>query len=165
MKSIIGVYEDHDAALNAVKELKDGGYPVKQLSIIGKAEVSKVDEEMHVHHGKSGANVAGLSIGTTIGATIGILTGVGLFAIPGLGFLYGAGALVGAIAGFDFGILGGGIASLLTVVGVEEAETKKYQADLEEGKYLLVAQGDDTEVNKAVAILEAHGKHHHLGAH
>ena len=102
MKSTIGVYENHDKAVQAVVELKDAGFPVKQLSIIGKAETEVVDEKMHIMP-KDPIKVGGLGTGTAVGATLGILTGVGLFAIPGLGFLYGAGALVGAIAGFDFG--------------------------------------------------------------
>jgi uncharacterized membrane protein len=164
MNTTIGVYDFHDDAIEAVLELKQAGFPVKKLSIIGKAEEEVVDEEMHVMP-KNPLNLKGVSIGTTLGAAIGVLTGVGLFAIPGLGFLYGAGALVGAIAGFDFGLIGGGIASVLTTVGVNSEETHKYQENLAEGKYLVIAQGNEAEMKKAKEVMDAHGKHTYVAIH
>ena len=164
MNAAIGVYDSHDKAVAAVQELKESGYPVKQLSIIGKADVETVDNGMHVTP-KNPLNMTGLGVGLGVGTAVGILTGVGLFAIPGFGFLYGAGALVGAIAGFDFGLLGGGAASVLTTVGVEDTDTKKYQEHLAEGKYLLVANGNKEEVDKAISILESHGQHTYAGIH
>jgi len=164
MKATIGVYDTHDAAVDAVKKLKDAGYPLKHVSIIGKAETEVVDNEMHVTT-KNPINIAGVGAGTTLGLTLGILTGVGIFAIPGLGFLYGAGALVGAIAGFDFGLIGGGIASVLTSVGVEDAAAKEYHQALEDGKYLVIAQGSEQNVKHAQDVLTGHGTHTSLSIH
>lgn len=164
MKAAIGVYNSHEKAIDAVKQLKAGGYPVRKLSIIGKAEVEEVDNKMNVVS-KNPLNLAGVGIGTTLGAALGVLTGVGLFAIPGLGFLYGAGALVGAIAGFDFGLIGGGIASVLSTAGIKDEETEKYQEHLAAGSYLVVAQGDDDEVKKAIEILEQYGQHTYASVH
>jgi uncharacterized membrane protein len=164
MNAAIGVYDSHDMAIEAVRELKESGYPVKQLSIIGKADVEVVDKELHVQS-KNPINLAGVGIGTTLGATLGILTGVGLFAIPGLGFLYGAGALVGAIAGIDFGLIGGGVASVFATVGLKDEDTQKYQENLAEGKYLLVAQGSKDEVSNAIEVLNSHGQHTYAAIH
>jgi len=164
MRSTIGVYDSHDKAVEAVIELKDAGFPVKQLSIIGKAQTEVVDDQLHVMP-KDPIKVAGVGAGTALGATLGILTGVGLFAIPGLGFLYGAGALVGAIAGFDAGLIGGGIASVLTTVGVKDDNVKKYHDDLEAGKFIVVAHGSESEMNQAKDILHAHDTHDDLDQH
>ncbi|MBS1688276.1 MAG: hypothetical protein JSS96_06095 [Bacteroidetes bacterium] len=164
MKATIGVYDTHDKAITAVKELKDAGYPMKQLSIIGKAETEQIDEEMHILP-KTPINPIGLGTGTVLGTTLGILTGVGLFAIPGLGFLFGAGALVGAIAGFDFGLIGGGIASVLTSVGVHEEAAKAYSKDLDAGRYLVIAQGSEDEVKHAHNVLDTHGTHTTIETH
>ena len=164
MKSAIGVYDSHDKAVEAVIELKEAGFPVKQLSIIGKAQTEVVDDQLHVSP-KDPINVAGVGTGTALGATLGILTGVGLFAIPGLGFLYGAGALVGAIAGFDFGLIGGGIASVLTTVGVKDENVKKYHDDLDAGHFIVVASGSETEVAQAKDVLHSHDTHEDLDVH
>lgn len=148
MNAAIGIYEDHDMALDAVARLHEAGYPVDQLTIMGLTETEVVDNEMHVTR-KNPIKIAGLGTGVALGTTIGLLTGVGMFTIPGLGVLFGAGALVGAIAGFDFGLIGGGIASVLASVGVKDEVAEKYNSLLKAGKYLVVANGSEEEVQNA----------------
>ncbi len=155
MNSAIGIYEDHDSAVEAVAKLHEQGYPVAQLSIMGLTETEVVDKDMHITQ-KSPINPVGLGTGVAVGTTVGLLTGVGLFTIPGLGVLFGAGALVGAIAGFDFGLIGGGIASVLTSVGVSNEIAEKYNSLLKTGKYLVVANGTPEEVADAKRYLHAH---------
>jgi uncharacterized membrane protein len=104
MNATIGLYDTHDLAVEAVIKLKESGYPVSQLSIMGLMKTEVVDEKMHLTP-KNTLKIGGFEIGTLAGTTLGILTGVGIFAIPGVGFLYGAGALIGAIAGFDIGMI------------------------------------------------------------
>ena len=62
-----------------------------------------------------------VSLGIAVGSIIGILTGIGIFAIPGLGFLFGAGSIVGAIAGVDFGLMAGGLTTIFTSIGIDKA--------------------------------------------
>lgn len=155
MKAVISVYKTHEEAVEAIKELQNSGYDSKRLSIIGKTS----DKVPGINNSDTMA-IAGSEVGfgALAGSVLGVLTGVGVFAIPGLGFLYGAGALVGAIAGFDFGIIGGSIASALTVAGLSENDTKQYEDALKTGNFLLIAQGNETEVSHAKNILESHGK-------
>lgn len=164
MKTTIGIYENHDDAVEAVKKLQMQGYPIHNLSIIGKTEKEEIDDDMNITP-KNPINPVGLGAGTAVGATVGILTGIGIFAIPGLGFLYGAGALVGALAGFDFGLIGGGVASVLTSIGLNEAPARKYERYLQEGKYLIIAQGTEEETKHAKELLHVHGTHKELEMH
>ena len=164
MNATIGIYDNHDLAVDAVAELKDSGYPVSHLSIMGLAETEVIDDKMHIMP-KSPIKAAGLGAGTVLGTTLGILTGVGMFAIPGVGFLYGAGAVVGAIAGFDFGLIGGGIASALTTIGIKDDAAKKYHDALVAGKYIVIAHGSEEDVNRAKSLLHGHGTHDELHSH
>ena len=164
MNATIGVYDNHDLAVEAVEKLKDGGYPVTHLTIMGLAETEVIDDKMHVMP-KSPVKAGGLGAGTIIGTTLGILTGVGMFAIPGLGILYGAGALVGAIAGFDAGLIGGGIASALATIGIKDGNEKKYHDALVAGKYIVIAHGDKENVDKAKGIMDEHGTHEEIHSH
>jgi len=164
MNAIIGIYDNHDLAVEAVVKLKDSGYPVSQLTIMGMAESESVDKDLHIT-ARNPIKVAGLEAGTLIGATLGILTGVGIFAIPGLGFLYGAGALVGAIAGVDFGIIGGGIASALATAGVKDKNAQKYHEALAAGKFIVIAHGSAADAAKAKDLLEEHGAHEDIELH
>ncbi len=164
MNATIGIYDNHDLAVEAVIKLKEADFPVNQLSIMGLSQTEDVDKEMHITP-HNPIKTAGLGTGTVIGTTLGILTGVGMFAIPGVGFLYGAGALVGAIAGFDIGLIGGGIASALTTVGVTDENSKKYHDALVAGKFLVVAHGDQKLVNQAKDLLHEHGTHDDMEMH
>jgi hypothetical protein len=164
MNATIGIYDNHELAVNAVQQLKDASYPVSQLSILGLSATETVDEEMHISP-KNPIKPAGLGVGTVAGTAIGILTGIGIFAIPGLGFLYGAGAIVGAVAGFDFGLIGGGIATVLATVGVSNDNAKKYHEALEQGKFIVVADGSEEDVNRAKNILSEHGTHTDISIH
>src|ERR1043165_8302231 len=151
MNTVIGIYDDHELAVDAVRQLKGSGFPLGLVTIMGKAREEVIDEQMHIME-KSPINVVGVGTGTAIGAALGILTGVGIFAIPGLGFLYGAGALVGAIAGIDFGLISGGIISALTLPGMKTEAAKKYETELEEGKTLVIVHGDAEHVHRASDI-------------
>jgi hypothetical protein len=154
MNTTIGIYKNHELAVAAVQTLKDANFPLDLLTIMGKDETEAIDEEMHIIP-KNPVDKIGLATGTAIGTTLGILTGVGVFAIPGVGFLYGAGALVGAIAGFDFGLMGGGLASVLATIGVKDENAKKYEQALIQGKFLLIVHGSEQDVNVAKAVLRS----------
>ena len=87
----------------------------------------------------------------------GQLTGVGVFAIPGFGFLFGAGAVVGAFAGVDAGIIAGGLTAIFTRMGINEANAIKYENHLNEGKFLVFVDGDDKEIEQAKQVLHTQG--------
>ena len=164
MKTTIGVYDNHELALNAVIELKNSGFHMKHVSILGKAKKEVLDDEMNIIT-ESPIKLGGVAVGTVIGTTVGALTGLGLLAVPGLGILMGTGALVGAIAGFDFGLLGGGIASVLISLGIHKDAGKIYQQYLEDGKFLLMLNGSPEELEKANDVLTNHGTYIEVAAH
>jgi len=163
MKTTIGVYDTKEAAVAAAKELNKQGFSSKKLSVIGRVAKGDADfledEELMEKAGKR------VGITTLIGSTVGILSGVGVFAIPGLGFIFGAGALMGAIAGFDIGLIGGGLISALSLTNIKGDIAKKYEEHLQEGKFLLIVQGNEEDVKKAHNLLENHASHHALETH
>jgi uncharacterized membrane protein len=164
MNATIGIYNSHDLAVDAVIKLKNSGFPVSELSIIGLMETEVMDKDQHVIP-KYTLKLGELGIGTLAGTTLGILTGIGVFAIPGVGFLFGAGAVIGAIAGFDVGLIGGGLASAMASLGVKDDNTKKYHDALVAGKFLVTVHGKGSDVNKARDILHEHGTHDELAVH
>jgi uncharacterized membrane protein len=154
MKSIIGVYETHDKAISAIEELKKSGYPASRISIVGKADL--IDNHIHIKSNNT-VEIAETSVGIAAGLALGILTGVGIFAIPGFGFLYGAGALIGAFAGVDAGIIAGGAVAIFTSMGVDGTNAIVYEKHLNEGRFLVFAEGDDKELEQAQQILHTQG--------
>ena len=168
MKTTIGVYPTHQEAVEAVSALHAAGFAKKQVSILGKVQHQDgvPAGETEVSQEKM-ARVAGAEVGISAlaGSTLGLLTGIGVFAIPGLGFLFGAGALVGAIAGFDIGLIGGGIISALTLPNLEPDVAKQYDEDIRGGRFLVIVQGNQEEVDHARDLLSEHGKHSSLHMH
>jgi hypothetical protein len=164
MDATVGVYDNHDKAVEAILKLKDSGYPVSKLTLMGLMHEEKVDEESHVTE-TSPLKPAGLGMGAVIGTTLGVLTGIGVFAIPGVGFLFGAGALAGAIGGFDLGLIAGGLASVLTTLGMKDDIAKRYHNVLKSGKYLVVAHGEKEDISRAKTLLHELGKHESLETH
>lgn len=156
MKSKIAVYETHEEAIDAIKVLNDQDFPMSNVSLLGTAEI--VEDHIHVRSTdtfKKAPAVIGMGAGTVIG----LLSGIGVFTIPGFGFLYGAGALIGAIAGFDLGIVTGGLVSFLSLVGVKDDVVVKCEEHLKEGRFMVVVNGSIEEVEKAEHILHTEGTH------
>jgi len=159
MKKSIAIFSSHDEAIHAVEVLKESGINMGHISLVGKAEI--VDDKIHVKSNK--ALIAAPTVaGTVIGTSIGILSGIGLFAIPGFGVIFGAGAIVGALAGFDIGLIAGGTTTMLIELGIKEDHVT-YEEHIKDGKFLMFIDGPEAEVQKAELIIE--GKHLGLARH
>ncbi len=152
MNTAVGEYATHEQAIEAVQELNRAGYPVQQVSLIGKAVI--IDDLIHTKH-KPIENVPAI-IGAIVGPILGMLTGMKIFAIPGLGFLFGIGAMIGAMAGFSIGILSGGVISLIAVLIIRSRTVVKYHEHLEEKGYQIIVHGNENDVNKAKELLDRH---------
>ncbi len=153
---IVSLYDNHDAAIEAVNLLKNAGFNEKHISLLGKTDVG---DDVQAQDSKVAAK------GVGIGALVGVLAGIGLTMIPGIGILYGIGAVAGAVAGFDVGVIGGTIVSALAIKNMGKEVADRYATELESGKILLAFSGSETEVNKAKDVLESHGIHTEMNLH
>jgi hypothetical protein len=156
MKSIVAIYDSHWNALDAVKILKNIGYPVSQLSMIGQVTVSKNNMLRKANRPRRNA---GIFCGLVLDSALRVLQGAGIFDVPGCGFVFGAGALKKEIAGIVVGFDGDGMESILRKVGIKKETTKEYSKHLADGMFLVIAQGNEIEVEKAKNILYRCGKH------
>jgi len=155
MKSTVAIYDSHWAALNAVEVLKNKSYPVNQLSVIGQAKIVDSDRQIR---SKTLLNNKNVNIGIVLDATLAVLSQALIRPVPGLVYILGAGAIAEAIARFDTGLIGG-IVSILAVTGIKNGTVAKYSKLLNEGKYLVIAQGNEEDVEIAKNILCNCGKH------
>lgn len=176
MKTTIGVYEDHQAAIAAVNELKAAGFPKKNISILGRSQAEEAagegvnadgpgrdSDDAFSKPAKVAARTMGISV--VVGPILGALAGIGLLAIPGLGMIVGAGALAGAVAGLDAGLIGGGIISAIQIAGISKEHEQLYHEHLAKGRYLVIAQGTDEEIGQARSILQGYNRHLLLESH
>ncbi|WP_037082759.1 general stress protein [Neorhizobium vignae] len=148
-----GLFDDYTDASAAVSALESSGVPSKDISIVS----NNADNR----HGDSNAGEGagtGAGIGAVVGGAGGLLTGLGLMAIPGVGPVVAAGWLaataVGAVAGAVAGGTAGGIIGAMTSSGVSEEDAHVYAEGVRRGGSLVTAKVDDALVPEAETILK-----------
>ena len=123
-KTVVGLFDSHEAARDAVSELVREGFRHEDISLMARdaagegregAKVAYVEEDGHeqVEDMAKGAGT-----GAAIGGAAGLLLGLTALAIPGIGPILAAGPLAAAIAGAGVGGTAGGLVSGLTRLGL-----------------------------------------------
>ncbi len=153
---ISALFDTAEAAHRAVRDLETAGIPNSDISLIAK------DDEGHlVADGHVGEDAGiGAGIGAVAGGAGGLLTGLGLIAIPGVGPVVAAGWLIAAAAGAAAGGLvggaAGGLIGALTKEGVPDEQANLYAEGLRRGGSLVTARVDNARAFDAQSILERH---------
>jgi uncharacterized membrane protein len=156
-KAVVAVYDDHDKAHQAIAYLKKHDIDLSKVSLLGKAEI--VEDHLKVVSVKK-IKSAPVSIGAIMGTTLGVLAGASVITVPGLGFIFGAGAFVGALSGLTAGLFGGELASFLLSIGMRKDKLTLYKTHLQEGKFIVIFHNaSEEEVEKARQLLKTEGQH------
>ncbi|MBX5192712.1 hypothetical protein HJB86_28155 [Rhizobium sp. NZLR3b] len=155
MRTITGLYDSYDDAKAAVKALEDAGVSSDDISIVTN-KANSVDVEGQGTRAAEGAG-AGAGVGALAGGAGGLLTGLGMLAIPGVGPVVAAGWLVataaGAVAGAVAGGAVGGIVGAMVESGVPEEDANFYAEGIRRGGSVVTARVDESRVASAEAIL------------
>jgi hypothetical protein len=157
-QTVTALYDTYDAAVSAVNDLEASGIPHADISMVS----NNVDHRYDKDHPTNAAADAGTGagIGATVGGVGGLLTGLGLLAIPGVGPVVAGGWLiataVGAVGGAVVGGATGGIVGSLTSAGVPEHDANFYAEGVRRGGTLVTARVDDARAPVAREILQHH---------
>ncbi len=158
-QTITALFDTFEHARVAVAELESAGVPHGDISLV--ANNAHGEHDHHAVNTDEAAKDAGkgAGIGATVGGIGGLLTGLGLMAIPGVGPVVAAGWLVatavGAVAGAVVGGAAGGVVGALTKAGVSEDDANVYAEGVRRGGALVTAKVDD---GLAPIALEALGR-------
>jgi len=174
-KRAVGTFSSYRDAEVAVSELRDSGFPMDRVSVVGRdtdraAEIAGTDagtsldnkgkQVAHDTQADEGAK-KGAVAGGTLGGLTGLLVGLGALAIPGIGPVMLGGALATALAttisGGAIGAAAGGLVGGLVGLGIPEDRAKVYNDRVSKGDYLVIVDGSEDEVRKAEAILSHRG--------
>lgn len=154
MKTVTGLFDDYTDASSAVSALESAGVPSNDISIVSNNADNRHGEQSNAGEGAG----TGAGIGAVVGGAGGLLTGLGLMAIPGVGPVVAAGWLAataaGALAGAVAGGAAGGIIGAMTSSGVPEADAHVYAEGVRRGGSLVTAKVDDALAPEAEAILK-----------
>ncbi|WP_426131423.1 general stress protein [Pararhizobium sp. PWRC1-1] len=154
-KTITGLFDSYSDATSAVDQLKATGVSDSDISIVSNNSDGRYkdgDNDAAEDAGK------GAGIGAAVGGVGGLLTGLGLMAIPGVGPVVAAGWLAataaGAVAGAVVGGAAGGLVGALTDSGVDERDAHVYAEGVRRGGTLVTAKVDESRAAEAEAILQ-----------
>ncbi|MBL9148699.1 MAG: hypothetical protein JNM94_08400 [Phycisphaerae bacterium] len=150
---------DETQAADIISRLKTAGFPVSAISILrGDTAAGGRDMGTEKHTKAPEGAATGAGAGGMIGATLGLLAGLGALAIPGVGPLIAAGPIMAALSGMAVGAAVGGVGGTLIGLGIPEFEAKRYETRLAEGGILISVHTLNSEqVDAAKRIYSASG--------
>ena len=157
MKTIVGLFDDMAAAKKAAHDLEAAGIPHNDISFVASNET-----QQHASH-DTAPTVSGHAIGhdaivgAEIGGVAGLILGATALAIPGLGWIAGAGWLMGMIYGAGTGLVVGGLVGALTHIGVPAEDAAHYNEGVRRGGTLLAVKSEDSMAARVAQILGADG--------
>ncbi len=156
LRTFTHLYDSYDDAVHTVQALESAGVPHTDISIVG----NNADNA----HGTAATTTgdvpdatktgAGATTGTVLGGGLGLLTGIGLLAIPGVGPVVAAGWLIATVTGAGIGAAGGGVLGSLIHAGVPEEHAHAYTEGVRRGGTLVTVRGDDAQAATIESVLE-----------
>ena len=153
--SVAAIYETHEQAEQAVKELQEAGVDMKSLSIVGRD--THTDEHVVGYYTAGDRMMYWGEVGAFWGGFWGLLFGSGLFFIPGLGPILAAGPIVAwIVAGLEGAVVLGGVSAIgagLVSIGIPKDSVLKYDVALKTDKFMLVVHGTPDAVAMAKKII------------
>src|SRR5205085_9353452 len=96
-QTVTALYDTYDSAVSAVNALEASGVPHSDISIVSNNVDNRHSKDRPTNAAEDAGKGAG--IGAAVGGVGGLLTGLGLLAIPGVGPVAAAGWLVATAAG------------------------------------------------------------------
>ena len=149
------LYDSHEQAEQAVRNLQQHGYSLQQLSIVGRDY--HTEEKVVGYYNTGDRMLAWGGTGAFWGSIWGLLFGSAFFLIPGVGPLLIAGPFVASlVAAAEGAVIGGSVSALggaLASIGIPENSVLEYETEIKQGKYMLLAHGTAAEVAQAQKIL------------
>lgn len=162
----VGVFANRRDAEDALRELRNSGFPMDTVSVINKdadrsEEIAGVDVKDRVGNKADEGAVTGAVTGGAVGGIGGLLVGLGALAIPGIGPVMLAGATATAVAtalsGGAIGAVAGGLVGALVGLGIPEERARVYNERLSQGEYLVFVDGTEDQIRRAETILHGRG--------
>jgi uncharacterized membrane protein len=152
--TIIASYKTHNHAEQVIRDMHQAGFPMEQLSIIGKGYHSE-DQPMGFYTMGDRMKSWG-GFGAFWGSLWGFLVGSAFFWIPGIGLVGAAGPVVHLIVvTLEGAVIGGGVSALgaaLVSLGVPEDRVIKYEKHLRANRFVVIARGDEETVALAKKV-------------
>lgn len=164
--TVIAIFDSHEQAESAIKQLQQAGIDMKSLSIAAKN--THTDEHVIGYYNTGDRMKYWGKVGAFWGGLWGVLFGSAIFHIPTVGPILVAGPLVGwIIAALEGAAVTGGVSAIgagLVSIGIPKDSVLKYEVALKTEKYMLVIHGTYEVVDQARHVIER-TEHHYYTVH
>ncbi len=147
----VAVYSSMGEAQTGIQALDSAGFSEKQVSLVTHDVAEAVPQVEVLQYGDQ--SVRDLAKGAGMGGLLGVLLTSPLLVIPGMDPAILAGPLAAGATGAMVGGFLGGMAGW----GVHRDHVQEYEEKLQQGRVLVVVNGDPDEVARAHGILQATG--------
>ena len=153
--AVVAIYDTHQEAEEAVRELQKSGFDMQKLLILGKDY--QTEEEVVGYYTTGERMQAWGKTGAFWGGLWGLLFGSAFFFIPGIGPLLAAGPVIGWIIGaLEGAVVVGGLSALgagLYSIGIPKDSIIEYETHIKAGKFVVIVHGSPDEVSKTQSTL------------
>lgn len=155
--SVVGVFESHDSAENAVKKLADANIPMKEISVIGKGY--HTDEKVIGFYNTGDRMKFWGKMGAYWGGLWGLLAGGLFMTAPVIGPIVIVGSFAAmVVTGIEGALVVGGLSALgaaLFSIGIPKDTVLQYENALKADSFLVLVQGAREDTERARDILKA----------
>ena len=155
------LYDDYEIAKQVVRDLESAGLPSENISIVAKdrsdrieRDGRRVDRDGDGRDDRAQAAEVGAGIGAVLGGTAGVLSGLGMLAIPGIGPVVAAGWLAALAAGAVGGGVAGGLIGALVESGTSKENAQLYAEAVRRGGAIVTAKVSDDDEAQYTAIMD-----------
>jgi hypothetical protein len=156
-KSMIAVYDSHEAAEAAVKKLTDANIPIKEISIIGRG--FHTDEKVIGFYNMGDRVKIWGANGAFWGGMWGLLAGGLFMTVPLIGPIVVVGSFASALlVAIEGAVVAGGVSALvaaLASIGIPKDTILQYEKAIKADGFVVIVQGTDQETDSAHAILNS----------
>ena len=157
MRTVSRLFDNYEQARQAVADLKAASIPESEISIVANNVDNRHDRDADGVDDRAEGAGAGAGVGATLGGAAGLLTGLGLMAIPGVGPVVAAGWLATTALGALAGGAAGGVIGALTQAGVDEEDAHVYAEGVRRGGTLVTVRSEEEVALRADGILDRSG--------
>jgi hypothetical protein len=158
--TMTGVFENHDQARKAVRELLQAGFTEAQIGVASSHREPIGHIEVEGGHAAESFAGEGAITGVAAGAGLGALWGLGIMAgiVSPLGPAIAGGALAAVLSSAAAGAAAAGFAGALVGLGIPKEEADYYESEMAAGRTIVTVSAGQRQ-EEAQAILRRYGGH------
>lgn len=162
----IAVFSNFEAAGQALYSLVIAGFPLANIFLVGRDMTACIENGQMVTVKQpiaekqvgtiSGTGLGlkkGWLIGNGLGGAVGLGVGLGILALPGVGQIALANAVIFTMISSGIFTAAGGLVGALIGLGITEKQAHTYNQLIAQGDYLIVMNGSDREIKLAEQML------------